>query len=117
MPIPESTRLRCDALAQWVCPFLLAAAVVMPSITSLERVTFSVAGLGMNLRVAAYFTVAAATGLAALWVVLRMKHRPVWLGLMLAMLAWFTVTASHGSGWEGIRVIIRPAFRPSDRLL
>ena len=72
---------------------LVAAAVVMPSITSWEQVTFTVAGVDMNLRVAAYFAVCAVAALVALSIVLHMQRRPVWLGLMVAMVGWFALAA------------------------
>ena len=78
--------------------FLVAAAIVLPAITSWEQFTFTVAGLGMNLRVAAYFGVAVIAAVFALQVVLRMEQRPGWLKLMLAMISWLPLTSPQRNG-------------------
>jgi hypothetical protein len=89
--------------------FLVAAAIVLPAITSGESVTFRVAGMSMNLRVAAYFAVAAVAGIFALPIVARMERRPAWLKLMLATVAWFTFTAlvAHQSLVEWLPTVVR----------
>ena len=93
----------------WVVLLVVAAAVVMPAITSWEQVTFTVAGAEMNLRVATYFTVGAGAALVALPIVMHMERRPVWLGLMMALVGWFTLAAfaSHQPPVEWLPTIVR----------
>jgi O-antigen ligase len=88
---------------------LVAAAIVLPAVTSWEQVTFSLAGIGMNLRVGVYFGVAVVAGVSALTIVVRMERRPAWLKLMLAMVAWFTFTAlvAHQSPVEWLPSVVR----------
>lgn len=88
---------------------LVAAAVVLPAITATEQITFSIAGIDLNVRVAAYFCVAAAAGISATAIVVRMERRPAWLMIMLATLSWFTFTAlvAHQSPVEWLPTIVR----------
>jgi O-antigen ligase len=96
----------------WAFLFLVAAAIFLAAITSAEQVTFSVAGADLNLRVAAYFGVAAVTGLLSLPILVAMDRRPIWLKLMLATVAWFAFTAlvARQSPVEWLPTVVRFAL-------
>jgi O-antigen ligase len=110
--LPSRTRVRRAVPASWPFLFLVAAAIVLSAITSSEQVTFSVAGADLNLRVAAYFGVAAVAGVLALRILVAMDRRPLWLKLMLVTVAWFTFTAlvAHHSPVEWLPTVVRYAL-------
>ena len=110
--LPSRARVRRAVPTSWPFLFLVAAAIVLSAITSSEQVTFSVAGADLNLRVAAYFSVAAVAGLLALRILVAMDERPVWLNLMLATVGWFTFTAlvAHHSPVEWLPTVVRFAL-------
>jgi hypothetical protein len=77
--------------AAWI--FLVAAGMIMPAITSAERITVPVLGEELNARVAFYLGVTAIASVVALPIVLTVTPRPVWLKLMLVTLGWVVVSA------------------------
>lgn len=72
---------------------LVAAAIVLPAITWTERTVFDVGGVSMNIRVAAYFFLAAIAAVAALPIAIRVRPRPVWVVLMAVWLGWLLLTS------------------------
>jgi O-Antigen ligase. len=110
--LPSGAQVGRAVPASWVFLFLVAAAIFLSAITSAEQVTFSVAGMDLNLRVAAYFGVAAVAGIFALPIVVGMGRRPIWLKLMLATVAWFSFTAlvGHQSPVEWLPTVVRFAL-------
>ena len=86
-------RLGREVPVLWAWLFLVAAAIVLPAITSMESITFRVAGMGMNVRVATYFVVAGVAGILVIPIIWRMEKRPAWLKLMLAMVVWLVLTS------------------------
>ena len=106
---PRAAHVARSVPIRWVFLLLVAAAMVLPAITAAEQVTFSVAGVDMNLRVMAYFGVAAVAAIFALPIVVRMDRRPTWLKLMLAMVAWSTLTGlmAQQSPVEWLPTVVR----------
>jgi hypothetical protein len=107
--LPIRTRVRPAVPASWPFLFLVGAAIFLSAITSAEQITFSVAGTELNLRVAAYFGVAAMAGVLSLPILVAMDRRPPWLKLMLATVVWFTFTAlvAHHSPVEWLPTVVR----------
>lgn len=109
---PSVGRFHPEGRASRTWLFLVAAALVLPAITSGEFVVLPVAGIDWNLRVAAYFGVAAVAAVVAFSTVVRMDEHPAWLYLMVAMLGWLTITGllANQSPVEWVPTVVRFAL-------
>ena len=92
-----------------VAALLLGVVVLLPAITSFEAVTFHVAGIDMNVRVAAYFATSLISCIAATAALIQSRWYPTWIKLMLLVLVWLCVTAlvSGQSPVEWLPTIVR----------